>query len=224
MNHLRSAVSAPGQLQFRQQGMVLFMSLVMMFVLTLLSLSALQEADMQQRIVTAARDQYLAFESAESGLRDAETFLGHSIAVTAWTDGDVSDGLYLRAKTDQLPVWEGIDWQGSNLIEAPAGIAGVHTRPRYIIELLTTSCPGQELPKAGVEGDPESRPGRHIFRITALGHGSRPASLAVLQTTYASGCQATTAEARAVEAPEQPIPGHTGRLSWRQLQNTAFVY
>ena len=61
--------------QKRQSGVALFISLVMLLILTVLGLSSVQTTSVQERMARNARDTNLAFQAAESALKDAEALI-----------------------------------------------------------------------------------------------------------------------------------------------------
>ena len=182
------------------QGMVLFMSLLLLFLLSLLGSASLREADMQQRLANAFLDASLAFQAAESGLRDAEDFLQGTTDLAAWLDADVTDGLLPRAAPHLPPVWETLDWNMARAAETD--LPGLQAQPRYIIEYLGSVSQAEA-------GDQNPPPSADIFRITVVGTGLTSATQVVLQSVFGKGGAA--------------LPGHDGRLAWRQLQDTAFA-
>ena len=67
----RSTAMGMGQ----QRGLALFMSLVMLLILTILGVSSVQNTSLQERMSRNALDSNLAFQAAESALRDGEDFI-----------------------------------------------------------------------------------------------------------------------------------------------------
>lgn len=59
-------------LKKRQRGAVLLTSLLILLVLSLLAISSMQNTSMQERMVQAQREGYMAMEGAELALREAE--------------------------------------------------------------------------------------------------------------------------------------------------------
>jgi len=60
---------------YKQRGVALLMSLVILLVLSLLAVSGMQGSIMQERMSTAQRDGMLALEIAETAMREAESTL-----------------------------------------------------------------------------------------------------------------------------------------------------
>jgi Tfp pilus assembly protein PilX len=65
-----------------QQGMALFMSLVMLLIITVLGLSSVQTTILQERMARNFRDVNLAFQSTESAIKVAKSLSKPSIALT----------------------------------------------------------------------------------------------------------------------------------------------
>lgn len=61
---------------FREQGMALVMSLMILFVLTILGVTAMSTATLQEKMSGNTQEQTRAFEAAESGLKATFTTAG----------------------------------------------------------------------------------------------------------------------------------------------------
>jgi len=68
-----------------QEGFVLIVGLVILGLLTMLALSGMRDSTIQEKMAGASRDSGLAFQAAESALRDAEN------CITGTTDGCAFD-------------------------------------------------------------------------------------------------------------------------------------
>ena len=67
-----------------QEGFVLIVGLVILGLLTMLALSSMRDTTMQEKMAGASRDSGLAFQAAESALRDAENCLSGTTAGCAF--------------------------------------------------------------------------------------------------------------------------------------------
>ena len=67
-----------------QQGFVLIVGLVILGLLTMLALSSMRDTTMQEKMAGASRDSGLAFQAAESALRDAENCITGTTAGCAF--------------------------------------------------------------------------------------------------------------------------------------------
>ena len=83
--------------QKRQSGVALFISLVMLLILTMLGLSSVQTTSVQERMARNARDTNLAFQAAESALKDAEALIETFNSLALFTGSGANDaGYYLE--------------------------------------------------------------------------------------------------------------------------------
>jgi type IV pilus assembly protein PilX len=172
----------------RQRGVSLLVSLLLLAMLSVATVAAMQTAGLQERIAGNTRDRTLAFNAAESALRDAEDYLqadpllplfdgsvnGHyqkndfpGLTLTRVSAGTVADGTATEVWNDPAMVayvlTRGITYGSkTNVTELP----GLTTQPRYIIERMPSDS---------------SRP--ITYRISAVATG-RDASLVVLQSFY----------------------------------------
>ena len=165
-----------------QTGVALFISLVLLLVLTIIGVSSVQTTTLELRMSRNEHDRLLAFQSAESALRDAEVAL-EAVANTTVFDG--TNGLYQIANMGNDEVWwDNATWGGANSIAAPTNIAGTAGQARYIIEhmgaILREENAYQQDGPYQVSGSDRI----DMFRITARGIGGTDNAVVMLQTTY----------------------------------------
>ena len=166
-----------------QRGVALFISLVLLLVLTIIGVSAVQTTSMEERMARNTHDSVLAFEAAEVALRTGETFLRNNVNSIA---------LFRRAKQRlwasdyaQTERWDQANiWTGANSVVVPGNvIAGVAEQPRYIIEWVAsvqrTDNPYQQGSSYSALFDRIE-----IFRITARGVGGTTNARVLLQSTF----------------------------------------
>lgn len=192
----------------KQRGATLMIVLLLLIVVLLLGVSASEIALQGEKSSRNDRDRQIAFQAAEAALLDAETdieaspdvlrsrsnlFGAHGVAglspteaLCARGDGNVFLGI-CRYENEEEPAWHHVDF-------LDAGAASVHTvaygrftgqvfptgegplparLPRYIIEVMPHH-------KAGAAADQSSS----VYRITALGFGTRETTQVALQTIY----------------------------------------
>lgn len=172
-----------------QQGAILVISLLLLLVMTLLGLTAMQVTRTQERMAGNMRDVNIAFQSAESGLRDAENRLRLAVArpETCATTPCAVPSVWER----NLPGVEPIipenlrnqtgDWWSTHAQEY--GVAGVHeiqqaaADPRVLIQDAGFVADSLTIG----HGPPE---GRNFYRITARSTGATETAQAVLESTY----------------------------------------
>jgi type IV pilus assembly protein PilX len=185
----------------RQRGVTLVVGLLMLAAVLLLAASAADMALMGEKSARAERDRHIALQSAEDALMDAELDIEGAAAVPAERRAqfDAADsfrpaagtacgaglslGLCARSAAGEPPPWQTVDLgNGTGVplgtftgIEAETGEGTLPLRrPRYIVERLPYHPPGSEV---GADNG-------NLYRVTAIGFGSREGTQVVLQATY----------------------------------------
>jgi len=174
----------------RQQGVVLAVTLIFLVILTLVGVTAMRSTVMEEKMAGNMRDRSLAFQAAESALRDAENFINGVAIITAFNG---NNGLLCEDNpTCPEPDYTALNtWQGTNSREYAGGgtqIPGVSLQPRYVIKFLGRSAGGGGgggIGTIGGYGKPIFTPQVSYFKVTARGVGQSPNSQVVLQTYYA---------------------------------------
>ena len=165
-----------------QRGVALFVSLVLLLVLTIIGVSAVQTTSLEERMARNTHDSILAFQAAEVALREAEGFLQNNVNSTAPFDG--TNGLWEASQYGQAERWEQASiWTGGNSRTAATAVAGVDAQPRFIIEWVAT-VQRQDNPHLMVPSSSALFDRIEIFRITARGVGGSPNALVLLQSTF----------------------------------------
>ena len=176
------------------RGVVLFTTLVLLALLTIVGISGARTTRMEQGMARNAHDSMLAFQAAESALRDAEDWLATNATDPAAVFPAPGRGRHSAPAWGAAARWRQDDvWEGGNV--AATEPAGVAMRPRYVIEWLTSIA--DAAPPAGSGGTVD------VFRITALGYGGTKRAQVVLQTTFG--------RLRGV------LGADPGRLSWMEF-------
>jgi len=173
-----------------QEGFVLIVGLVILGLLTMLALSSMRDTTMQEKMAGASRDSGLAFQAAESALRDAEN------CITATTPGCAFDAVANDAHFDQddaafpahntlfdAATWDAIDPPGAATALAGVPADGVN----YIIRKASTVGSGPGGAKAivvGGYGNTAATESQVIYEITAHGAGASGAGQSVLRVYF----------------------------------------
>lgn len=161
----------------RERGAVLIVGLIFLVVLSVLGVAAYFAATQEERMAANTRDQLLAFQAAETALRDCESLLTTKGALPAF---DNTLGMYQAAAADQTQIADSINWtQDSAVRIPPATIANVVRQPRCIVEQMMEV---EERPKDSERG-PQVMEQVTVYRITATGYGSRTDTAATVQST-----------------------------------------
>jgi type IV pilus assembly protein PilX len=167
-----ATMSHNSKISASQSGAVLLISLVMLLLLTLIGVTGMQVASLEERMAGNAKDINLAFQAAETTLRGVEKRLASNEALLF----NNTNGLY--AFEQGVERWEVVDWSNSKTETMPYPIenGGLSARPqpRYIIEEIDSKS---SSPEAGIETDT-------FYRVTTKGYGPKDNSVVVLQVVF----------------------------------------
>lgn len=170
--------------------MALFVSLVMLLILTVLGISSVQSTSMQERMARNAMDANLAFQAAESAIRDAEVFMEGLSDLddfpldSANAAAAAANGYYVQVDPDQSEVWETVDWTGALVRTAESSVPGVVTQPKYVVEFLKTVVSDQDRLNLDNIGQDTGSGRTQMFRVTAYGTGGTVSAHVTLQSNY----------------------------------------
>jgi type IV pilus assembly protein PilX len=163
-----------------QQGAVLITSLIVLLLLTIIGVSSMRSSVMEEKMAQNTRNHLVAFEAAESALRDADRWISNLNAEPATCSTLSSCDVYSRnaiAALDAL-VEQPRDWwtDPDNAKAISQNISEAYTDPRYVVELRAY------VPDSLVNGY-EPNKGKFFFRITASGTGTSDAAQTVVEST-----------------------------------------
>ncbi len=181
----------------RQRGAILVIALLFLVLLTIIGVSSMSGVTLEEKMAGNLREQNLAFQAAESALRDAEIDLEVGIGGTgnrdpmtiaanfatlcsaAFTSGVCfAPVATLGAWQTQIVSAAGWDWTSATKTTAygthtgATVLVGVFRQPRYVIEYLQEKDDGSTTP-----------PTRY-FRISTRGWGANENTAVTLQTVY----------------------------------------
>jgi len=164
-----------------QRGAALVISLIFLLVITIVAVAGTRSTTMQERMAGNTRDRNLAFQAAESGLREGEDFI-ESLASLGNFDG--TNGLY--GLTDTAPDYtDSATWStAGNHVTADEDY-GSYEAPRYFIKYYTI-VPGAQDGALNLSGygDNKGSGDVTIFRITSRGTGGGADSAEVTVRTF----------------------------------------
>ncbi|PKM11488.1 MAG: pilus assembly protein PilX [Gammaproteobacteria bacterium HGW-Gammaproteobacteria-3] len=161
----------------QQTGAVLVISLIMLLLLTLIGVTGTQVTGLEEKMAGNMRNRNLAFQAAESALRDGERFLTQATLPNFTTTG--AGGLYELTGT---PPTARDDWSGFNKITYlpgdPAALGALAANPQYVIQRLPSFGGSGDSLEAGVFTESE------MYRVTARGVGGTADAVVVVQSNY----------------------------------------
>lgn len=170
----------------KQSGAILVLSLVLIIVLTLIGITAMKTSTFEERMAFNLQDSNLAFQAAESALREAErtidakTALPHELPCP--DDGGCSSIEVLISSStafDDVDDFRSMSYSSwvSNGQEISNAVSGTAANARYIIREVRF-VPDSLNVGHGVP------PGRYLYEITAIGVGETDRAEKVLQSTF----------------------------------------
>ncbi len=163
----------------KQQGSALIVALSILMVLTILGVSAMRTASLEEKLSGNIRDRQIAFEAAEAALRAAETFISTGVNDTSFNG---TGGLYAKRGTN-AEAWTTADWS-TDAFDVTAYTGDVARSPRYIIQLVDSQYGSDVSPIAGIEYE-KKYVTYNIYQITTQGFGVSPNSQVMIQGYYA---------------------------------------
>lgn len=142
---------------YRQKGVALLMSLVILLVLSLLATSSMQNSIMQERMSTSSREGLMALEAAEAALREVEEDLE---GLTTLTGFGTSNGFH---DTGEAPgVFDGATWTTAAKSVEASEVDGI--TPRYFVEYRGP---------VSLTRDGQGADGKYLLNLNFEGKGNR---------------------------------------------------
>lgn len=163
----------------KQNGATLAITLIILFIITLLGVSTMQVMSLQEKMSSNLQDKELSFRAAESAVKDAEDWLMSLVGQPPIEQGVCASFPCVHE------VYQNIDfataaasfWQ-SNAASLGANLQNVATPPRYIIEYLQFVPDTPEIGNSSVKST-----GVFYYQITARGTGAQDSTVTIIQTT-----------------------------------------
>ena len=173
----------------KQKGVVLIISMIMLLMMTLLGVTAMKTALMEEKMAGNSRDTSLAFQAAETGLRDAEIWIVNQVNEPQKTAEGTNRVWELAAmdpvKTNATSWWQEPArnqtwWETKSQAAAAMGAMGkVKTPPNSIIEYK------EFIPDNLLKGTGSTEQGMTYYQVTSRGTGGSDQARVLLQSTTA---------------------------------------
>ena len=166
--------TGPGR--HRQRGAVLAVTLMILLVVTLLTVSNMQSSVLEEKMAGNNSDRNVAFQAAESGLREAEVFVENIVSL-----GDFQGGAGLFGRTDDEPsFYNSGTWSDAAYHVVAETDLGSYERPRYFIKNMTTVQGSTGALNMSGYGDNKGTGDVTIFRVTVRATGTSADSAEVI--------------------------------------------
>ena len=169
-----------------QRGVALFISLVLLLVLTIAGVSAVQTTSLEERMARNTHDTLIAFQAAESALREAEGWIIANVNSVAQFDDNGAGGLWTTMPYDEADQrWEEAIWAPASgqSIQVANAVQNVAEQPRFIVEWVAT-VQRDENPNLLGSSYNAVFDRVEVFRITSRGVGRTANARVMLQGTF----------------------------------------
>lgn len=166
--------------QYRQRGVVLVVSLIMLLVVTLIAVSSMQGTVLEEKMAGNTRDRNLAFQTTESSLREAENFIEGIVSL-----GGFNGTAGLFGLTDMEP-YHGLaaTWSDATQHVVATADHDSYAAPLYYIKHYTTVTGTLGAMNMSGYGDNKGTGDVTIFKITGRGTGASADSAEVILRTF----------------------------------------
>ena len=165
----------------RQQGAALIISMLILIIMLLIGISAIRTTAMEEKMAGNLRDHGLAFQAAETALRDAEEFIEDQPNLSLF---DGSGGLY-GLNDDEPSVWfDASQWTASSSKPFSGTLPKIAAQPRFMAKMVLENKGDTPALNEGSYGDRPPGSGSVVFRITSRGTGGSNNSQVVLRSHY----------------------------------------
>ena len=144
-----------------QRGAALFLSLLLLVLLTVTGVAAVQESGFESRMARNAHDGLLAFQAAEAALASGERMLQRFGSPMVALDAV----LPVRGYADPAPWLQPAVWESATQAAATGHAAA--EAPRFLVEAVVVD-----------------EQGAAVFRVVARGTGGTPGTVVMLESTY----------------------------------------
>lgn len=175
-----------------QQGTTLAISLMLLFIITLVGVTSIRSTQIQEKMSHNVQDKMASFQAAETGLVGAETLVGSIPTEVVPTDLAGCPNVTVNSVNfcivnytpNMLPEEMDSTWWNTNAtdyaITYPAGTLSknqVSSTPRFYIEQTGFVADSLVIGKAPPTGI-------HYYRIFSRGTGATDSAVTVLETTF----------------------------------------
>jgi len=164
----------------QQNGAVMVISLILLMVVTLIAVSSMRGTMLEEKMAGNTLDRNLAFQSAESAVREAEIAI-EGVASLGNLDGTA--GLF--GLTDVEPeATYAATWTDATQHVVTNASYGAYQAPEYFIKHFTTVTGTEGALNMSGYGDNKGSGDVSVFRITARGTGGNADSAEVILRTH----------------------------------------
>lgn len=168
----------------KQQGAVLFVSLILLLIMTLIGITSMQTTVLEEKMSGNYRNSSVAFQAAESALKSGETYIQSTSPLPIFNGATL--GLYQPTTGTSLPRWDKtiVVWTDTvnDVIADSVTYINPIQPPAYIVEELPEPAKGAGQSLGLGKGSSLSTV--EIFRVTSRGIGGSANAPVMVQSVY----------------------------------------
>jgi len=161
-----------------QSGATLAIALILLFVTTIVGVSTVQVANMQERMSHNTQDKMVAFEAAESALLAGEAWLLNLSQYPLPSSSCSPHPCVLLLDPSLNISIQTASWWQQNSASYSGSFSSISASPRYRIAFLRFVPDSPELGTNSPEGV-------YYYQVTAFATGHTTSAVSLLQTTVA---------------------------------------
>ncbi len=160
------------------KGATLAVTLILLFLMTLIGVTAMQVTHMQEKMSANLQDKELSFTAAESALTSGEAWVLGQSRQPAVVSSCSPYPCVLSPYQNLNYTTQSSTWWSTNSAVYSGTLGSIMSPPRYFVEFV------QFVPDSPVIGDSSVKStGVFYYQVTSRGTGSSDNSASILQTT-----------------------------------------
>jgi type IV pilus assembly protein PilX len=178
----------------REQGVVLIVALIMVLIMAMAGMAAIRGSGLQEMMAGSMRDLNVRFQTAEAGLRYAESHVDFYVPFsqlpnfTANTSGFYQNLNLTGGTRSPVSTWTNDNWTTASwaAVASPAGWPADVANTRYVIEeviipvSLEAASTGSCLDQSCLDALEEGR----VFRVSSYHTGNGASTNVFVQSLY----------------------------------------
>lgn len=158
-------------------GATLAITLILLFLVTLLGISGLQITHLEEKMSSNLQDKELSFNAAESALSAGEAWIMAQTTIPYPQSTCTSFPCVHSEYSNMDFTTQTSSWWTSNSTAYSSALINIKTAPRYVIEYVTFVPDSPEVGNSS-----QKSKGVYYYQITAKGTGSSDNAVTILQS------------------------------------------
>lgn len=180
MEYIRDPQKPGASIMRKHQGATLAISLMLLFIITILGISVIQVTQMEEKMSANFQDKLLSFTAAETALREGETWLLNQTLLPQTYSSCPAQPCVQQLHSNVDLAEQSLSWWQANAAAYNTSLPDVSSPPYYMIEFVQFVADSPTLGNSSLKST-----GVYYYQITARASGATNNSVTVLQSTIA---------------------------------------